>query len=101
MNINTSRFQPQVAAKMAALQPAPAEQIAEASATIDTQDRFDGGAFGKAIGGMIGAGVGGIGGTLAGGVLAAATGQTGWALVGMLGGGLAVGVIGGGMYGSR
>lgn len=88
-------------AKGAALQPAPSEDLGQVDGFVGQQDRFDSQLAGQLLGGMVGAGVGAAGGTMLATVVSAASGLSGWSMIGAGVVGLVAGGGLGGYIGSR
>lgn len=108
MNIQTSNtYAPtfgtksRVSANAEAFVPAAPSDLVSIGNSFETQDRFDGGTFGKAIGGMFGAGVGAAGGAAGGAIISALAGASGWGVAASTVGGLVGGVVVGAYLGSR
>lgn len=88
-------------ASEAAFNPAPAQDLVSIGSSLDSHDRFDGNAFGKAVGGMFGAGIGAVGGAAGGAVVSAFAGASGWGVALSVVGGIVGGGVIGAYVGSR
>jgi hypothetical protein len=73
--------------------PANTTDLVSIGNALESQERFDGGAFGKVVGGMMFGGMGAVGGAAGGALISAFSGASGWGVAlstvgGMVGGGL-------------